>query len=131
MDLAAAPSSIVGGVVNAITGNYFEGECDLIIPGTNPLVVQRYFTSGGPKSKEGNEWHFNIPGKIEIYESEKSRYALLKEHGASFLFKGALKEHTVALELVGKIFNYGVTNCTSGRLSSRHNLRNKKVNFCC
>ena len=129
MDLAAAPSSIVGGVVNAITGNYFEGECDLIIPGTQPLVVQRYFTSGGPKSKEGNEWHFNIPGKIEIFESEKSRYALLKEHGASFLFKGALKEHTVALELVGKIFHYGVTNCTSRRLSSRHNLRNKKVNF--
>lgn len=129
MDLTAAPSSIVGGVVNAITGNYFESECDLVIPGTNPLVLQRFFTSGGPKAKEANEWHFNLPGKIEVFESDKARFALLKEHGASFLFKGDLKEHTVSLELLSKIFHYGVTNCTSGRLSSRHNLKNKKVHF--
>src|SRR3984885_10937050 len=127
IDSAAAPSSIVGGVVNAITGNYFETECDLVIPGTNPLIVQRHFTSGGPKARESNEWYFNLPGEIEIFENDKARFALLKEQGANFLFEGSLKEDIVTMKLIKKIFRYGVTNCSSGRLSSRHNLKNRRL----
>ncbi len=43
--LEGEPSSIVHGCVSAITGDYVEGQTDLIIPGIEPLYVQRSYCS--------------------------------------------------------------------------------------
>src|SRR3990167_4214158 len=51
------PSSIVGGCVSAITGDYFFNQEDLIVKGHEPIVLQSRYFSGKRNQKYGG-WNF-------------------------------------------------------------------------
>jgi hypothetical protein len=50
--LEAGPSAVVANCVNAITGDFFDSQVSLVIPGPQPLVVQSSYCSSE------KEWHF-------------------------------------------------------------------------
>ena len=43
--LEGEPSSIAHGCVSAITGDYVENQADLYIPGVEPILIQRSYSS--------------------------------------------------------------------------------------
>ncbi|ADI38289.1 putative uncharacterized protein [Waddlia chondrophila 2032/99] len=45
-DRFQAPSGIVAGCVNVVTGNYFLVETDLYVPGPVPIIYKRFYNSG-------------------------------------------------------------------------------------
>jgi len=128
-DICAVPSAIVGGAVNVITGNYVESHCDLTIPGANSLQVQRLFNSGC--MKEGSlchGWNLNLPSDVQIHESpEKKISATVHDRGATFMFKHSPDKDRMRIRK--KQLRYGVTNCSSGVLSSLNNIKNKRLYY--
>lgn len=140
LDISAAPSSIVGGSVNVITGSYIEQECDLVIPGAVSLSVQRYFNSA---SKERGTlchgWDLNLPSKLRMSDETpvvpvnhfdwKSVHiknpivAEINDRGMNLVFAGLCNKD---MKISDKQLKFGVTNCSTGILSSRTNIRNKK-----
>src|ERR1700722_13867631 len=130
MDLSAPPSSIVGGVVNAITGNYFENECDLVIPGANPISLRRSFNSANEeRGSLCHGWDFNFPSEIAFFKDGFTRYALVKDRGANLMFECPASHHHANMHLQSKTFRYGVTNCNAGMLSKRYNIKNKLLQY--
>ncbi|MBA2729033.1 MAG: hypothetical protein H0U49_12785, partial [Parachlamydiaceae bacterium] len=128
-DICAAPSSIVGGVVNVITGNYVESSCDLNIPGANSIQVHRSFNSGNVS--EGslcNGWNLNLPSKIIIHENpDKKISATVRDRGATLMFKHSPDKDRMRIRK--KQLRYGVTNCSSSVLTSLNNIKNKRLYY--
>jgi len=52
------PSNIVGGCVCVITGEYVDCETDVEVPGPEPLVIRRCYSSQDPKGNLAN-WTIN------------------------------------------------------------------------
>lgn len=151
LDISAAPSSIVGGAVNVITGNYVESECDLVLPGAQALTLTRSFNSSS--SSRGtlcHGWDLNLPSKIEInfdvekgkeefrvlgwqerlhnpptQEAQNEPVALIHDRGANLCFTPYEKKKSFRISL--EQLNQGVTNCSGGALNSRTNIKNRKL----
>lgn len=132
LDISAEPSSIIGGAVNVITGNYVETERDLVIPGSNPLIIQRNFNSGSKgRGTLCHGWDLNFPSNITVYYDDTLGAkdpvsAIVNDRGASLLFQGHTNR---GLKLDRKQLQYGVTNCSAGILNSRTNIKNKKLSY--
>lgn len=137
LDLQAVPNSIVGGVVNVITGSYFESTPELPIPGANSFVVRRCYCSS---SKEngilGFGWDLDFKTSITLglksidEDDNQVWYGLLNDRGAKLLFEGPLhRNRSVTFDLDEKQLKFGVTNCASGAIGSRRNIKNKKLNL--
>lgn len=131
LDIEAAPSSIVGGAVNVITGSYVESVCDMAIPGSTPLTVQRHFNSGN--RKRGNlchGWDLNLPSNIKIIYTEggvkNPIKAIVNDRGADLTFNGKFGKK---MKIINEQLRNGVTNCSTGVISSRTNIRNKKLYY--
>ncbi len=68
------PSSTIGGCINAITGAYIENATDLVIPGAEPIVVQRSHSSSHDEIEnfEGEMlpygWYTNHTGRLWFSE---------------------------------------------------------------
>jgi Domain of unknown function (DUF6531) len=54
-------TGVVAGHVNVITGDFLDYGCDLIVPGPNPLTIERNYASSVFKQSGGNlhSWHLN------------------------------------------------------------------------
>jgi hypothetical protein len=123
VDLNGLPDSMVGGCVNTITGSYCEGTTDMVIAGSNPIYLNRSYNSNN--TEIGTllyGWDINLPGQASIICSEFERTGLIK-HGASFItFEG--NSNKSSYDFVKKQLRYGVTNCGSGVLGARENIKN-------
>lgn len=129
LDILPEPSSIIGGAVNVITGNYVECECDLYLPSSNPFTVQRCFNSGSKiRGSLCHGWDLNLPSEVRILETrggeKKPHKAVVNDRGSRLLFHGKKQKN---LKLDSKQLKYGVTNCASGFIGSQTNIRNKKL----
>jgi RHS repeat-associated protein len=123
LDMSAAPNSIVGGAVNVITGNYFECDSDLVIPSAHPLVLQRSFHSGNnAKGNLCHGWDLNLPSKITMFDITS---AYVNDRGAILSFERRSRQ--AFLKIAKKQLRFGVTNCSTGELSSQTNIKNKKL----
>ena len=58
--LEAGPSAFVANCVSAISGAFMESQTDLIVPGAQPLMVQRTYSSTEKK------WHFRYQPLLKI-----------------------------------------------------------------
>lgn len=124
LDASTAPSSIVGGAVNIITGNYFECHSDLTIPSAHPIALQRSFNSAN--SEKGNlchGWDLNLPSKICF--SGSSVY--VDDRGTILSFEYNHNKANASLIVKSKQLRFGITNYSTGVLSSWTNIRNKKL----
>ena len=136
VDLNGMPDSMVGGCVNAITGSYSESTTDIYIPSSNPLFVNRYYNSNNKDyGTLMHGWDLNLRGGAAVSCSDPYRTAFAK-YGPSFVtFEG--RSYLYRFKFLNKQLRYGVTNCVSGMLSAKNNIKNLrfygdpgKSNFC-
>ncbi len=135
LDMSATPSSIVGGAVNVITGNYFESSCDLTTPGANSISLQRIHNSGNKiKGSLCHGWDLNLPSKA-IMTLELNNMVVY-DRGTRLCFTESIDNFTSISEkgyitkCIGKKhLNNGVTNCSKGVLNSRTNIKNREFHY--
>src|ERR1700722_8530851 len=68
--LEGLPSAVVAGCVNVITGDFFDSQVDLVVPGPQPLVVQRSWCSSEKK------WHFGHMPALKVGRSASGDHLL-------------------------------------------------------
>lgn len=96
------PSSIIAGCVNAVTGTYSESEVDIVIPGPEPLSLQRFYCSADwAEGTLCNGWTYN-----------HAKNALLTRDGPNYLI--------IASEATGGAVNYsGLGKMRKGRTQQK------------
>jgi RHS repeat-associated protein len=132
--LTVEPSTIVGGHVNVLTGDFQDFEEDLFVPGPEPLHVQRCYCSS---SQDGgifqHHWASNHEIFTAFYESdadEDDRYAKSTQVirlplGQSYHFepkKSKSKDQEV--RLTKEFLSQGFTNTSQGVISGQTNPNN-------
>jgi len=125
-NLEGDPSTIVNGSVNVITGDYIDTDVDLILPGPEPLVLQRSYTSSDVKGGHFCAvWHSNFESFLDL----AGKWAHLEEgFGVITRFTDTTK--------IGNVRRYSiatrnllswVTNSGSGEISGKTNPRNNNL----
>lgn len=121
--MANDPSSIVDGKVSAITGNPALASLDLIIHGTEPIHITRYYIPGA--DGEWNlAWDF---AKATEFPGASYRWIIQERGEAPIVYKkeGTCKwGDTVLTRYTASNLNKGFSNTSNGKISSRTNSLN-------
>lgn len=140
-DIAATeglPNTIVNGSVCVITGEYIDQETDFYLPGPEPLVFHRFYSSLDRKS--GNlcsNWQINHRNFIQFdnakYKGEEVISFKWVQSSTSRITYTALlddlnRHHTKSTSF-SLIKPKGLTNGGSSEISGRTNLKNQKVSY--
>lgn len=140
-EVEGEPSAIIAGCVNVITGNYNDAQTDMVVPGPDPLVFQRLYSSGNWKGsgfKDGWSHNHATKGKIFLYPPLLCYCACLPEpSGGTMLYfsnPGIFRAndrgnvyHPSKAELRTFAHGYlaGLANTGSGEISGRTNVKNQ------
>ena len=125
---AGEPTSIVGGCVSGITGNYFIKRNDLTVVGHEPIPITRYYSSHREKAKMGG-WEFffdHLIAELIIREEGESTLSIPEKAGFRLTYVVKNKTNTTYSYILKG--NYPeITNCFTGEISARLNVLNNKV----
>lgn len=120
-------SIIVHDAVNTMTGGFLESGVDLILAGSEPLIFERrYCSSDKEQGNMGSGWNHNQGGSISKQSSDKHCHVVTKGSMGQFVYSG---KKDGFLDLNSKLLRKGVTNCISGIISGRTNLKNNSLFF--
>ncbi|MBF8263725.1 MAG: hypothetical protein HW387_1390, partial [Parachlamydiales bacterium] len=118
--LANDPSVIIGGAVNAITGELLAHEEDLTIQGAEPIHISRTYLNGS--------WSFG--SFVFAYERSKHTWVVEEPNGGQIKYE---KVDTVKIDGVKYIrctpknLKEGFSNTAMGAISSRTNFKNNYI----
>ncbi len=124
------PSAIIGGCVNAITGNYVLSQEDLFVKGTQPISFRRTYATA-PYSKTilptsgGWKWLDHTRARMHKFE-EEDRIYVLEPNGSMLAFRstgGNFKKHPVRFNPAPDCLE-GYCNTSRGKISGQNNLSN-------
>jgi RHS repeat-associated protein len=127
--LEAGPSAIVGGCVNAITGDFFDSHVSLTVPGLHPLSVQCTYCSSE------KEWNFQYMPELQVGHSNGQNHLYaryLDDHGSGITYRGYVGDYAGGIKdgtltIPPALFEKGLTNCGSGEISGKTNWRNSQI----
>lgn len=120
-------STIVGGCVSAITGDYLEAAVDLNVAGPEPLVFERFYASSDYTTTSlYTGWKHNYDSYIKLNDQNKYQAIYLENSGRSARYH---KQISGRLNLDAKTSFKGLTNCGNGPISSHTNARNIGINI--
>jgi hypothetical protein len=141
VNLEGIPSAMVNNCVNVITGDYSEMQEDLVLPGPQPIIIRRGYSSAA--DNEGyylfsHGWNLNHQGYMYIAEDKEPAYEGSTEtvgtgnyvaeteegYGVELIYEGC---PTKGLRLDSSIRSKNLTNCGSGEISGRTNLCNTRI----
>nr|NGX50660.1 putative deoxyribonuclease RhsB [Chlamydiota bacterium] len=134
--LGGDPSSLIGGCVSAISGDYFFHKDTLVVRGHEPIRLRSsYISHRGRESGAGwNFWPNHLVATLEIHRNfMRVAYVLdmPEKMGIHLIYgdaprkrKKGNREHYY-FSLVGS--PGGLTNCARGEIGARMNLRNNVV----
>lgn len=114
--LEGEPNCLVYGCVNVISGEYVDFESDLNIPGLEPLVLQRHYSSSDNRlDKPWKAWKFNHdifmdPGDYDYNSFEKRDYCFTDSFGASLVFENVSPKGTNRYRVSESFFKRRITN---------------------
>lgn len=133
VDIENDSSCYFNGVVNVISGSYFESDTDLYIAGPEPLVLQRSYSSGTPTGPI-HGWIHNYNSKAFGGKTPKDTVeAIITEpSGAQILYDKVLNAPGSETTLLGfdpMLDGRGVTNTAGGEISGRTNIKNNTIEF--
>lgn len=130
------PSGIIDGCVNVISGQYFDCEVDLVVPGPQPLKVERLLQYNNPHpaaEKYDPSWTYGHEASLSLKAGSGDQYDAYFTKGLEtptrFRIKKNKKKHTVAAAPDLKQFLNGITNCSSGTIGARSNPKNRELNW--
>lgn len=119
-------SSLVGGCVNAITGDYVESTQDLVVAGPEPLIFERFYATSDYRTRcLGSGWRHNhagyiLPNIIPHFDRYECEYCYVDPNGYSARFR----ECETPVHLPKDLNKKGFTNCSTGIIGGRSNLKN-------
>ncbi|GAB4230498.1 MAG: hypothetical protein Tsb0021_08580 [Chlamydiales bacterium] len=126
-------SAFVGGCVNAITGTFNDYEVDLVVPGTEPLVISRSYNNkcyGNCSLKRG--WSHNHFSYLQAYRTDEKvkknkkktykKISYVDPEGGSGCFYAKDQEKYLDFRYKAEFSdNRGMTNLGKGEISARTN----------
>lgn len=124
--LEAPMASMVAGCVSAISGSFVDSHIGLVVPGAIPLTVQCTYCSSEKK------WTFQHKPKLRASLSGGGNHInihYIDDQGSGIPFCGSSSKDATSFIIPYPVFDKGVTNCGSGELSGRTNLKNNNVHF--
>lgn len=121
--------------VNVINGEYHFSVVDFYLPGSDPLVLQRSYSTGSTQRRAFFEgWTHNLCSRIEEFRSEKHKHAISRGSlSGEIPFSvrsnpnGSFRNHHCKLNKA--VLRKGVTNCGMGEISGRTNLKNSMIDL--
>lgn len=132
--LYGVPETNIWGV-NVINGDYNYSCVDFDLPGSDPLVFQRMYSSSQTRiSAFFHGWTQNFASFVATYcssdKSKKTFHAiLLGSLSGAMPFKADFNSDWSDLKVNRDVFKKGVTNCGKGRISGRTNIKNMKIKY--
>lgn len=128
-------SSIVNQSVSAISGDFIDCEVDAIIPGAEPLVIQRTYNSSDlSKGFIHTGWQLSAPQDLLLtFNGAKKNYQILcgDPSGCSLSYKNIKKRPKYkgkTIELWPEVTR-GMTNVSFEEISGHTNLKNRYINW--
>ncbi|MBS0652618.1 MAG: RHS repeat protein, partial [Verrucomicrobia bacterium] len=130
------PSALVAGCVNAITGDLYLDEEDVLVQGYIPLRLPRHYISGDGVGTMAS-WSFldHLEAKYKGGEAEH-QIKIWDPNGSSYTFRCSAdevqrhlkkKSHTPKFRPPPPQETPGMTNTAHGEISAHHNLKNACV----
>lgn len=129
------PSTLVAGFVNAITGDHYVAEEEIVVKGAFPLKIPRSYISGhGDKTLVGWQLfpHFFAGFFVEYRNDTAYLKIIVKEpNGSALEFETQTykpkKKQPIILKLKHDTVRKGLTNAGRGKISGQTNLKNIRV----
>lgn len=133
---AGIVSSIINGSVSAISGDFIDCEVDLVIPGAEPLVIQRSYTSSEKSTSFIHcGWRLSSPQElcIRYTDARKKNYQVFcgDPCGCLLHYKKIPKRPKFkgkTIELWPDVTK-GMTNASFGEISGHTNLKNRFIEW--
>lgn len=130
--LDTEPTAIVNQSVNVISGLYMDSEADLVVPGAEPMALQRSYISADTDKRGplGKGWCRNYFGLMKRWvDGEwKNRYraAVMESFGTTYHYNCKKKYR---YEIDPATFHKSVTNSGQGMLSAHTNAKNNVLTY--
>ena len=126
VNLEGDPSNIVNESVNIVTGDFLESDVDLVIPGPEPISIERsHVSSNGKRSLIYHSWNLNHQGKLDLH-GEKAY--VTDQFGSQMKMRNEGKERNVRKYRIDKSsWLSWMTNSGSGEISGRTNPNNRNL----
>ncbi len=78
-NLEGEPSATVHGCVNALTGDFYEAQVDLVLPGSDPFILERFYcNSDHQNGLLYHGWNHNLGGSLSERHSSRHHYGVTK-----------------------------------------------------
>lgn len=130
LDTMGAPSAIVAGSVDVIRGEFVHSAVDLVVPGAEPIVIDRYYSRGDPRRSSykdvfRRDWLLGNLGFIEWYRArpgEEQVFYVLDSQGFGATYEGNIDYYV-------KNTSYRWTNYSTGKISGQTHVRNRRLNI--
>jgi len=135
----AGVSAVVNGCVNVITGDFVDSSVDVVIPGPEPLTLERsYASSDYDNGCFYHGWRHNHQSWIEVADDKdddtrdkalKGKYMELSGRGLFYkgLYPKKDKPVTIGFSLWDSLLGY--TNCSEGVISARNNPKHNQITY--
>lgn len=124
-------STIAGGCVSVITGDYLEHSRDLVIPGPEPLIFERFYASSDYETgslymgwRHNHDSSIALNGDVDRKNTSFAYYTEASGRSAKFA-----NEEDHVLTLKSGRTSRGLTNCGMGSISARTNLANTRIRY--
>lgn len=148
IDLEGIPSGIVGGVINVTSGKFVDSTVDLVVPGAEPIVLERYYIAVGVCTKKDifrKRWILNNIGRLEYVPPSRNGVFIDELYEEDFIeafkdeyfpeepsfiiqdssgFCAEYEQHGSSFRVSKEVLRNGVTNCSTGKISGRTNAAN-------
>ncbi|MBT4444508.1 MAG: RHS repeat-associated core domain-containing protein [Waddliaceae bacterium] len=131
------PSSIVNNAVDAISGDYVAQYNDIVVPSIVPLAMSRSYRHYEKPSRSdsltrytiASGWNHPFYQMMEFIQDDRHdhHYASIRTSSGSVLSydgKGSVKKDNLSLQPMPHTYKTVLTNCGSGVISGRTNLKN-------
>lgn len=131
-NIESEPSGIIDGCVNVITGEFIDFDVDLVIPGPEPLKIERYLSGNNPHPDLnvcGPHMNFSQWADLYIKHSAGNAYMAFFNKGlesrSTFYITEEKKKDSEGL-LIHKQFLRQCTNTSKGGISAQTNPLNRR-----
>jgi len=133
-NLEQGVSPIVHGCVNVITGDYVDGDADIVIQGPEPLIFERYYCSSLFRRTGFHAWKHShqisvFKHKEDINDKTETIFTYSSEGGRSVNLREDSANKQTFFRFSRTFNKGGFTNCGNGTLGALTNLKNTKLSY--
>jgi RHS repeat-associated protein len=135
------PSGIVDGCVNVISGLFFDYEIDMVIPGPEPLKIERLLQYNNPHPSDAlhmhsSSWTYGHVSSLSLKNENvfgHTNYCAYFSKGLenSSVFSIIKEKHQLGTAATPRLDQFlgGITNCSKGAIGAQTNPLNRELTW--